>query len=68
MIYVNLTLSVPQGYEDQIKQLVASRIEGIVSYEINKPTPEKEALVATELNVVQTKQAVLDSKSAIITK
>ena len=68
MNYTQITLSVPEGYEDQIRKLVMDRIEGIISYEINKPTPEKDALVATELNVVQTKQAVIDKAGVIITK
>ena len=49
MTYTEITLKVPVGHEDQIKKLVLEKIEGILSYEILKPTLAKQTELATEI-------------------
>ena len=49
MTYTTITMKVPVGHEDQIKKLVLDAIEGILSYEILKPTTAKQTELATEI-------------------
>lgn len=56
MVYTTITLKVPVGHEDHIKKLVLDAIEGILSYEINKPTLAKQTELATEITNSKTIQ------------
>lgn len=41
MQYVDITVKVPQGHEDEIKKLILLRIEGILAHELLQPTQIK---------------------------
>ena len=47
--YTTVQFSIPVGYEDHIKKLVLDAIEGILSYEINKPTLAKQTELSNEI-------------------
>jgi len=49
MNYIEITIKVPEGYEDEIRQLVVTRIEGILYKEIMEPSKEKKDAFNTEM-------------------
>ncbi len=56
-----MTFSVPKGYEDQVKQLVLTKIEGILSTLLLSPTPEMKDSFNTEMSKVCTDNKVQDT-------
>jgi len=66
MIYTEITISVPVGYEDQIKQLVVNRIEGIVSHELTQLTAAKKLEISTEMEKVYTANKIVQVKEKTI--
>ena len=50
MKYVEMTFKVPEGYEKQVSDIVAMKIEGILSTIILTPTEAKKAEFSAELS------------------
>lgn len=63
MKYTQMIFSVPEGYEDQIKQLVLTKIEGILSTILLSPTVEMKDNFNTEMSKVCTDNEVADTFS-----
>jgi hypothetical protein len=61
MNYTTLSFQVPAGYEDQVKQLVMTKIEGILSTLLLSPTPEMKDTFNTEMSKVCTDNKVEDT-------
>lgn len=59
--YTTLTFKVPVGYEDQVKQLVLSKIEGILSTLLLSPTEAKKNEFNTEMSKVCVENKVKDT-------
>lgn len=57
--YTTVQFSIPVGHEDHIKKLVLDAIEGILSYEILKPTLAKQTELANEIENAKTIQPVI---------
>lgn len=63
MKYTILQLQVPEGYEDQIKQLVMNRIEGILSYQMLSPKKvDTDAFNAEMVSISTQNKVAINSK------
>lgn len=61
--YTKVEIMCPAGYEDQIKQLVMNRIEGILSYEMLSPKQaDTDAFNAEMVSVSTQNKVAINSK------